>query len=273
MKAIFRHFTLSATVAWLCLSGMTVAGTNVISKNTTIGVTNHVYDGESLIVSNATLTINGEHAFEDLILAHNAKVTHSAATTSAEYSMAVTVSNLLLIVSNSSINVAGCGYRVGRTFGNTTNGAATGRGGGSYGGMGGVYYAADTVNPVYGDFRNPNELGSGGASGNSYGGGLVRLSARELVVDGAIRADGAAGGSSAPGGSGGGIYIEADRISGVGVVTVNGGNGGSSVYGGGGGGRIAIHYGEVSGMVLTNQVWAMGGSNGSSSAGTVYLRP
>ncbi|MDD5705612.1 MAG: PKD domain-containing protein [Kiritimatiellae bacterium] len=222
---------------------------------------------QQAVLSTSTITPS------NLTIRAGAVLSHFRSSESREYRLDLNALGVVRIEADGAIDVSGRGYLAGRTLGNTTNGAATGRGGGSYGGMGGVYYTDDTVNPVYGDFRNPNELGSGGASGKSYGGGLVRLCARELVVDGVIRADGAAGGGSSPGGSGGGIYIEADRISGVGVVTVNGGNGGSSAYGGGGGGRIAIHYGEVSGMVLTNQVWAMGGSNGNSSAGTVYLKP
>lgn len=58
---------------------------------------------------------------------------------------------------------------------------------------GGLY--AERVNAVYGDAMNPNELGSGGYGGStSYpggnGGGLVKIKAGTLTVDGSILADG-----------------------------------------------------------------------------------
>ena len=59
----------------------------------------------------------------------------------------------------------------------TTSGGASGSDStGSYGGLG---YESGSSNALYGDFRNPNEVGSGG---DDYrGGGLVRLIATNLI--------------------------------------------------------------------------------------------
>ena len=69
---------------------------------------------------------------------------------------------------------------------------STGSSGGSHGGLGGAFNGA--TNPLYGSNTNPNEVGSGGGgfqgapAGN--GGGLARIVAQSIVVNGAIRANG-----------------------------------------------------------------------------------
>ena len=49
----------------------------------------------------------------------------------------------------------------GRTLGNTSVGGSTRRNGGSYGGLGAIGNLGGSANATYGDFLNPNELGSG----------------------------------------------------------------------------------------------------------------
>ena len=161
----------------------------------------------------------------------------------------------LEIDATSSIDVTAKGYpgngrgdnnsSRGRTIGNATGSS---RGGGSYGGRGG-----DLSNGVYGDYRDPNHLGSGGGGNNSggAGGGLVRITADTLVVDGAVRANGGLGGagigSSSGNGSGGGVRIDTRILSGDGVISAEGGE--ESSRQGGGGGRIAIYYQDISGLI------------------------
>jgi hypothetical protein len=83
------------------------------------------------------------------------------------------------------------------------------------------------ANSVYGDFRNPNELGSGGASesgAGGNGGGLVQLDAATLTLDGEIAADGGEGlGNLAAGGSGGALRLDVGMLSGGGRIHANGG--------------------------------------------------
>src|SRR4029453_15248777 len=114
------------------------------------------------------------------------------------------------------------------------------------GGQGGTA-SNGTVNPVYGDFRNPNEPGSGGGTFGSpagNGGGLIRIIAQTLVLNGQIRASGgqAEPSSSVSGGSGGGIRIDAGTISGSGVIAANGTQGFPNGGGGGSGGWIGIVF-------------------------------
>ena len=151
---------------------VTITADEVVGTNTT-------YDNQSILIDGASVTLDGFHAFSTLHLTNGARLTHSYTGTDAEYSLALTVSGLLSICSNSMIDVTGRGYRGGYTYGNTTDSVAAGGAGGSYGGLGGWDSGrVDSVpNSVYGDFRAPNELGSGGAypSAGGAGGGLVKL--------------------------------------------------------------------------------------------------
>ncbi len=268
-----RYLQIVWLAVVLCFANSVWSQSIIISTPLTIEETNMAYEGSSLIISNTTVTINGVHGFSDITLINNAKITHSSATTGLVFKLDLTVSNSLIVATNCAIDVSGNGYLAGRTISNRVSGAAQSSAGGSYGGVGG-YWGVNTPNTVYGDFRNPNELGSGGGNGNAGGGGLIRLRVRELVVDGTISANGVNGGTYASGGSGGGILIEVGRISGSGIISANGGSGYGGYAAGGGGGRIAIFYDEVSGFGLTNQVTTKGGASGSpgSSAGTVYLK-
>jgi hypothetical protein len=136
-------------------------------------------------------------------------------------------------------------------------------------------YGGGSVNAVYGDFMNPNEVGSGGGGesydGNYYGGsggGLVRITAGTLTVNGSILADG--GGSwYRGGGSGGGVWLNVGTLSGEGTISAKGGNGmvGGGTGGAGGGGRIAIYYTDDTDF--TGSVIVEGGLSGT---GTVSSR-
>ncbi len=147
---------------------------------------------------------------------------------------------------------------------------------GSYGGLGGNF--SGTTNPVYGDFRNPNEVGSGGGgfqgapAGN--GGGLLRIVAQSIVLNGAIRANGGVATSFSAGGSGGGIRIDVGTLSGTGQISANGSSGTPSGGGGGGGGRIAIYYQTAAQYNFSNVTTTGGSGSGAPNggAGSVYLQ-
>ncbi len=228
-----------------------------------------------MLAKGAELEFNGTLHAQAMTLASNAVVTHSACTTNQTHGLNLVVDETLTVGSNASIDVSGKGYPRGYTHPGTASGASTVDAGGSYGGLGGALNGG-TPNPVYGDWRNPNELGSGSGaghtSGNQAGGGLVRITAGTLALDGTISANGVDG--SYGRGSGGGIYAEVGALSGGGQMQAKGGN---SLYysgGGGGGGRVAIYYQTLSGFDLSNRVSASGGTSQSSNSygetGTVY---
>jgi hypothetical protein len=91
------------------------------------------YEGQDIVVSNATLTINGPHSFSSVLLTNNAVLTHSACTTNDTHRLDLTVSHEMVVSPDSRIGVTGKGYLPGYTTGNTTTGSSTA--GGSYGGF------------------------------------------------------------------------------------------------------------------------------------------
>ena len=204
-----------------------------INVDTTISATNFQFEGQTLQVNGRTLTVNGQHTFANVVLLNGAVLTHTPTTGATLGKLDLVVTGTIQIDSASRIDVSGRGFLAGGRPGNpsTTNGMtvgfqATNQSGtaGSYGGLGGNF--SGSTNPVYGDFRNPNEVGSGGGgfqgapAGN--GGGLARIVAQSIVLNGSIRANGGSADGSGAGGSGGGIRIDVGSISGTGSIAANG---------------------------------------------------
>lgn len=197
-------------LAWGLLGACVVpaglrAETIVLTGNVTIAEGDLTYDHQTIVQQGGTLTVMGPHTFENLTLTNGAVLTHPAFTTNATYHLELNVAGVMLISTNSSINVTGHGYPAGWTHPETTNGASTGYSGGSYGGLGGAY--SGPPNAIYGDYRDPNELGSGSGTsvGGGPGGGLVRIVAGELVLEGTILAS--ASNMRYGAGSGGGVLV------------------------------------------------------------------
>ncbi|HKI32602.1 MAG TPA: hypothetical protein VKA46_12095, partial [Gemmataceae bacterium] len=215
-------------------------------------------------VDNATLTTDGEQDMASLSVLDGGVLTHAANSATTTHLLDLHVTGTLMVDAASRIDVSGKGYGQFRTTGNTTNGAATGYSGGSYGGLGGLRFGSGSTNAVYGDYADPNDWGSGGTAS---GGGLVRITAGTLTLDGQILAR---GGSNEGAGAGGGIYVAVTTLQGAGSIDATGGNG---TYGGaGGGGRVAVYAQDWSGFNLS-KVTALGGvGNSDGGAGTVYLK-
>ena len=221
-----------------------------LSEDTSIADGDATYDGQDIVVDGATVTVDGTHSFHSIEIRGGGSITHSTATTESESRLELTVTGHVIIGQASEIDVSDRGYLEGRTTGNVVEGASEGTSGGSYGGSGGGW-----SNAVYGDFRNPNELGSGAGpdQDGGTGGGLVRIQAGTVALEGLIAADGQRGYSgywSAGGGSGGGVWLDVGVLTGHGELRACGG-GKDSSGGGGGGGRIALHYGDMTGFTGT----------------------
>ncbi len=249
-------------------SALVIQADVTLTTPTTISESNTTYENQALLVEGTTVTIDGAHRFKAIHLINGAVLTHSANTTTATHKLDLTVDEQVIVSATSRIDVSGRGYLLGRTTGNTTVGGAV-NSGGSYGGRGGS--TGGPTNAVYGDYANPNDWGSGGHTSfsvsSSPGGGLVRISAGEVSLDGQIVANGTPADVS---GAGGGIAIFTTTLRGTGSVQAAGGGGGSNA--GGGGGRVAVHASDVTGFDLT-KITAFGGhSNSPGGPGTVYLR-
>jgi hypothetical protein len=183
------------------------------------------------------------------------------------HKLEVEVAGTLHVGTGSTINVNGKGYLAGRTKGNTTEGGAQGMAGGSYGGQAGCDVDGKCSNRAYGQYWQADEWGSGGGGPTGgTGGGLVRIKAGRLVLDGAITALGLnAGANGSGGGSGGGVNVQVDVLEGAGPVHALGTASGS----GASGGRIVVVAKDRSGYRGGLSAFCWGEK---ASAGTVYER-
>jgi len=113
-------------------------------------------------------------------------------------------------------------------------------GGAGYGGAGGARVIVRVLGgQTYGNFAEPTDLGSGGASASGAiggaGGGAIRLEVTESIqLLGELRSNAGLPWGIAGGGSGGSIWVSTTTLSGTGFARARGNSQG-------GGGRIAIH--------------------------------
>lgn len=243
------------------------------------------FQGESLIVSTGTLTLDLDNAVSgcerlvlDQLIIRNGGTLTQAATTSSKIKILDIRANGVTIETGGKIDVSGKGF-VGRyTFGNvTTGGASNSTWGGSHAGQGGLATTALT----FGDFRLPALPGGGGYDNNAFGGGVVRIEvvdpAGAIHIDGSILANGVRVNAA---GAGGSIQLVAPTVSGAGTLSASGGDVTSTSYGAGGGGRIAVladtALGNFSALTIATSATACGGNNTGANtydggAGTVWF--
>jgi hypothetical protein len=178
----------------------------------------------------------------------------------------LTATNLLTLEAGAKIDVTGLGYPGGtgsHPAGYAPEGVQTvpwGGSGGSHGGQG-IHYTAGNpaTGETYGSVYFPAFAGAGAAGGNTPGGGIVQLTAGELVLDGEILADGIGG---CHGSAGGTIAVSAGLVRGSGQLRADGGSRFLCyLYNGapGGGGRVAFDVGSFVGFDPTLQVQVRGG--------------
>ncbi len=250
----------------------------LFTNNTTIGAGDVTYDGQEIVASNCTLTVNGPHSFASLLLTSNAVLTHATAPNGETNNrVLLTITGDVTVATGCSINASARGYASASGPGAGGNWGDQGSGGG-HGGHGGHTPNGRSGGGAYDLIPTPVDFGSGGGNGyggrGGYGGGVIELSVGgRLQVDGTITADGGAmiwAGSDgyAGGGAGGSVWITAGTLSGAGVISASGGGGASYAGGGGGGGRIALYFTTDS---FSGTVQALGGTGWQrGSAGTIF---
>jgi hypothetical protein len=270
MKTIvapWRVFVLLSLTA-LCFPSRAAV---VLTTDTSISDLDLSYDGQDVVVSNCTVTIDGEHAFNSLRLADGGILTHSAGSNG----LSLTISNDFQVELGGAINLTGRGFAGNTGTGNGGEMGSSGAGAG-HGGYGGLSSDNAPGGNCYGVFDEPVTVGSGGGQGvggiGGAGGGAIKLViGGNALLDGGVFANGAnATNNRSGGGSGGSIWITTQTVSGSGAITANGGNGEPIHGGGGGGGRIAI-------MCETNQftgpMAAFGGLGWKAGgAGTIFTK-
>lgn len=256
----------------------------VFTNSTSIAAGILAYEGQDIVVSNCTLTVDGAHAFASFVLVDHAVLTHTGAPAGEfDNRLDLTIEGDLTVDSGSLISAMGTGYRGNAGPGTTQwDGAGHGGVGGAMGG-GGFGAGSGVGGPAYGSMTQPQDFGSGGGNGGGNGGGIIRLTvAGRLHVDGAISADGNAGSQAActagSGGSGGSVYLSVGELTGSGRISADGGQGWRSDWcsgitsGGGGGGRVAIYF-RTNNSGFAGTVRAVGGSGYlCGGAGTIYTK-
>lgn len=143
--------------------------------------------------------------------------------------------------------------------------------GGTYGGYGGGDYS---IKNLYGSVDYPSDYGSAGGGSlihRGAGGGVLKIEAQTINLDGTIRANGGPGIYLAGGGSGGSVLISTNKILGKGTIQAIGGKSTSS-GGGGGGGRIALHAKQPYAVFRGHYDTRGGSGKTTGSSGTILLR-
>jgi len=218
----------------------------------------------------------------NLTLQNGAFLTHAATTSATVNRLNVDVDQTVAVDASSSIDASGRGYTgtssgFGRTWPNTTTGGSFNGAGGSHGGRGGAHDGSGDSGATYGSLFNPTLPGAAGGQFSSAtcnpcnaGGGIVRITAGTVALDGKVLANGITGNSG--GGAGGSIRIDAQTVSGAGEIRADGG---PTAHAAGGGGRIAVYYDTLT--LDRAKILAPGGlhnGNGTRTGapGTVYLK-
>jgi hypothetical protein len=245
----FAHFFYSAATSTPTLN---VGGQLVVTNGGSLYVNSGITNGFTTNYS-ALVSVTG-----DITVASSGSIVVRSNPTNG--GSAIFRAQNLIVRSNGVINASGAGFcggggsvpacGPGRPTGGTDGGGAGGGwgAGAGYGGRGGAN-ANGYYGPTYGSSNTPIDPGSGGrgyAWYAGFGGGLVRVEARDTIrIDGTINAKGGYGrGSWSGAGSGGGIYLRCINFQGSsnGLLLAAGGDGDGSAAACsfGGGGRIAI---------------------------------
>ncbi|MEZ4269574.1 MAG: Ig-like domain-containing protein, partial [Myxococcota bacterium] len=266
------------------------AGIDLVAAGVTaVGASDTTYDGERVLVQGGAVEFAGAHQFAAVFVGDLGVVTHPQTPASGPEPGVELSADLINIGPSGAVDVSGRGYFGGcaagstgcggpaHSVGNTSTGSQQ-RSGGSHGGPG----AGPARGTIYDEVFAPalpgagGHYGAGGGEPGANGGGRVRLTAKVLIVNGRVRADGAAppelNQRNAGGGAGGAVWIEAQSLSGAGRISANGGRGGSNGGFAGGGGRVLLAWQTLaSGSAPAATAFGGDGPGGAGGPGTVVL--
>src|SRR3989339_204179 len=137
----------------------------------------------------------------------------------------------------------------------------------------------------HGSIYEPVDMGAGGGANaqcaGATGGGKIKITAKDMVVNGQISTRGQNGISYhywseqyTTGAEGGSIYIRTQALFGNGKIISDGGNTPYYSVSAGPGGRIAIYYeiNNFTGNITGNGGRGTGGLSKDSAAGTIYIK-
>lgn len=123
-------------------------------------------------------------------------------------------SNGVHLIVGETLSIAAAAKIDASFLGSTSHTGTTGFSGGSYGGRGRRFFGEAISS--FGSYLAPLDLGSGGAQ-DHRGGGLIRIQANLLQLDGSLLANGQDG---TGGGSGGSVWVDVDTLTGTGAMQV-----------------------------------------------------
>ena len=194
--------------------------------------------------------------------------THTGNSSAETYRLRVDVGGDMTIGQDASINLTKKGYGTGKG-----PGYPGGTTGGAHGGQ-----ANSSSSRCYGSIVSPVNLGSGGKSYESQGGGALRLTVTgTLAHNGAIEADGRtylANGNLGTyyGAAGGSVWITAGSLVGAGSVSASSGRQNNNYFGGGGRVSLVLTDAGADFSAFTGEVKATSTYNGGykAASGTVY---
>ena len=206
---------------------------------------------------------------DDMTIASGSKVAHWAIETGMSTGRGVSLDIANTLVIDGSIDVTGLGYRTNDTYpGERVSAYETG---GSHMGRGGTR-AGHASGSTFGSVYRPQEAGGGGNEWPNPGGGIARIKAHTVRLDGQILALGV---RHYRGGAGGSVWISTTKITGAGSIDASGAT--SEQYGAGGGGAVAVEYTDPTSFVPT--IRNSGGRDDCGSctarhggAGSTYIR-
>lgn len=261
---------------------VTLAGPNALDGlsikrvDGTLEVTSSVTQTTDLVLT-GQVTLDGQLTVANLEMTSGAVITHSAQVTL----MHLIVPGRLNLVAGARIQAVGKGYPGGSKNGlyasegvtiepvNGTRAPGSGKtNGGSHGGLGGHNAAGEALAPTYDNPAQPIYAGGGGGASyhqttNSFadggsGGGVLRLTVGDFVLNGIISADGDPGtfdlgtvpAGPPGGGAGGTVVLIADTLGGTGGIYARGGAAGQSTGAGGGGGIINVSTASTDSTIM-----------------------
>ena len=196
-------------------------------------------------------------------IVNGGKWTHTPNSTVQTNRLSITVGGDFTLGAGAEITASNKGYAQNKY----PVGAAIGVHGGS----------VNNLSKVYGDFRHPIDIGAGGGSEGSSGGGAIHIVvAGAATVNGNISAQANKGsGTNVQLGAGGSIYLQAASVAGSGYISAAG-YGDNDTRQFGAGGRIAVVCTTATTLDYDRSKFRCNGSIGSygqsSGGGTIFVK-
>ena len=136
--------------------------------------------------------------------------------------------------------------------------------------------SVNDITKVYGDFKHPVDIGSGGGTANMTGGGAIHIVVTgDATIDGTLAANPNQGSAQNAIGAGGSIYLQAASVAGSGSITAAGSTADATLNDGAGG-RIAVVCTTATELSFPKANFRCNGSTGgyghSSGGGTIFVK-